>query len=339
MYGGRALDISCAFATSLMTPSHVELAEELGYQRAWLYDSPAVYPDVWMVLGQCAARTSRIGLGPAVLVPSLRHPMVNASAIATLSHWAPGRIAVTVGTGFSGRLALGERPMRWNDVALYVKALRSLLRGDETQWNGVKLRMLHSSSFAAARPLNVPILIAAAGPKGRSVADELGDGVFTVGEPHPEAVSIASWRVLLNFGTVLDDGEAMTSPRVLENLAPAAAVQFHGAYERGGAGAVDALPGGRAWRELIESIPAESRHLAVHAGHLVEANEQDREHVGGLFESVIARSLTGSPTEVAARLEELDGAGITEVAYQPAGPNVERELRTFASAAGISVNG
>jgi len=35
------------------TPAHVELAEALGYKRAWLYDSPAVYPDVWMVLSRC----------------------------------------------------------------------------------------------------------------------------------------------------------------------------------------------------------------------------------------------------------------------------------------------
>jgi 5,10-methylenetetrahydromethanopterin reductase len=90
----------------------VELAEMLGYRRAWLYDSPALVTDVWMVLSRCAERTSRIGLGPGVLVPSLRHPMVNAAAIAELVNQAPGRVAVAIGTGFSGRLALGKRPMR-----------------------------------------------------------------------------------------------------------------------------------------------------------------------------------------------------------------------------------
>ena len=63
----------------------------LGYRRAWLYDSPALATDVWMVLSRCAERTSRIGLGPGVLVPSLRHPMVNAAAIAELVNQAPGR--------------------------------------------------------------------------------------------------------------------------------------------------------------------------------------------------------------------------------------------------------
>src|SRR5437868_3064467 len=105
------MDLSCAFATSPETPSHIALAEELGYRRAWCYDSPALYTDVWVALAAAASRTSRIGLGPAVLVPSLRHPMVNAAAIGELAAAAPGRVAVAVGAGFTGRYTLGQRPM------------------------------------------------------------------------------------------------------------------------------------------------------------------------------------------------------------------------------------
>ncbi len=81
------MDISCAFATSLQTPEHIRIAESLGYQRAWAYDSPALYPDVWAMLYQAAERTERIGIGPGVLVPSLRHPMTNAAAIAGGHCW------------------------------------------------------------------------------------------------------------------------------------------------------------------------------------------------------------------------------------------------------------
>jgi 5,10-methylenetetrahydromethanopterin reductase len=130
------MDISCAFATSSDSPAHVELAETLGYKNAWLYDSPAILPDVWMVLSRCAERTSRIGLGPGVLVPSLRHPMVNAAAIAELVGQAPGRVVVAVGSGFTGRMALGERPLQWRKVADYVRCLRTLLAGDTAEWEG-----------------------------------------------------------------------------------------------------------------------------------------------------------------------------------------------------------
>jgi len=207
------MDISCAFATSSDSPTHVQGAEALGYRRAWLYDSPALYPDVWMILSRCAERTSRIGLGPGVLVPSLRHPMVNAAAIAELVDQAPGRVAVAVGSGLTGRFTLGKRPMPWRQVADYVRCLKALLAGETGEWDGAKVRMLHPPGFGAKRPVDVPILIGADGPKGLAVAAELGDGVFSAAVPQPDAVQVADWRALLAFGTVLDEGEQLTSAR------------------------------------------------------------------------------------------------------------------------------
>ena len=55
--------------------------EQLGYHRAWLNDSPALYWDPWMTLALAAERTERIGLGVSVVVPSLRHVLVTASAL------------------------------------------------------------------------------------------------------------------------------------------------------------------------------------------------------------------------------------------------------------------
>ncbi|HTY55452.1 MAG TPA: LLM class flavin-dependent oxidoreductase, partial [Candidatus Binataceae bacterium] len=110
-----ALTLSCAFATSSESHEHARIAEQLGYTRAWFYDSPALYPDVWVQLCRAAERTSRIGLGPGVLVPSLRHPMVNAAAIATLVSIAgESRVAIAIGSGFTGRLTMGQRPMKWS---------------------------------------------------------------------------------------------------------------------------------------------------------------------------------------------------------------------------------
>ena len=95
------MEVSCAFPTALDSPDNIALAEQLGYHRAWIYDTPQQSPDVWMTLALAAQRTERIGLGPGVLVPSLRHPMVNAAATATLCALAPGRVAVSVSLGQS----------------------------------------------------------------------------------------------------------------------------------------------------------------------------------------------------------------------------------------------
>jgi 5,10-methylenetetrahydromethanopterin reductase len=330
------MDISCAFATSSDTPTHVELAENLGYKRAWLYDSPAVYPDVWMVLSRCAERTSRIGLGPGVLVPSLRHPMVNAAAIAELVAQAPSRVAVAVGSGFTGRFTLGQRPMPWRKVAEYVRCLKALLAGETAEWEGAAIRMLHLPGFGAERPIDVPILIGADGPKGLAVAAELGDGVFSAAVPQPDAADFTNWRALLSFGTVLDDGEDLTTPRVLDAAAPAAVVLYHSAYERGGAAMVDALPGGRAWREAVDAAPERERHLAIHEGHLVKANPRDEPHVAELVPLASSMALTGTANQLSDKIAGLAALGVTEVVYQPAGSDISRELRAFASAAGIT---
>jgi 5,10-methylenetetrahydromethanopterin reductase len=330
------VDISCAFAPSSDSPAHVAIAEKLGYGRAWLADSPAVYPDVWMVLSRCAERTSRIGLGPGVLVPSLRHPMVNAAAIAELVGQAPGRVAVAIGSGFTGRMALGKRPMPWRQVADYVRCLKALLAGETGMWDGATIRMLHPPGFGAKRPLTVPILIAADGPKGLAVAAELGDGVFSAAVPQPDAVDISDWRALLSYGTVLDEGEELTSARVVDAAAPSAVVMYHALYERRGAAGVDALPGGRGWREAIEDHPENERHLAIHEGHMVKANPRDEPYVADLIPLASARSFTGTAEQVSARVVELAAAGVTEVVYQPAGSDIGRELRAFVSATGLN---
>jgi 5,10-methylenetetrahydromethanopterin reductase len=324
------VDISCAFATSPKTPEHIAVAEQLGYRRAWCYDSPALYPDVWMVLALAAERTSTIGLGPAVLVPSLRHPMVNAAAIATLELLAPGRVAVALGAGFTGRFVLGQRPMRWADVRSYVEALRALLRGDDVEWDGGVLRMAQPGGFAPERPIDVPILIGADGPKGLAVAAEVADGVFSAGRPTIDDRT-PPWRALLAFGTVLANGEEPTSPRVIDAAGHAVAVVYHALYERTGAG-VDNMPGGQAWREAIESVPAEVRHLAVHQDHLVRVTDRDRPAVMEAAPMLGAFTFTGTADDLRARVETYAAAGVTELAWQPAGPDIPGELARMAAA-------
>jgi 5,10-methylenetetrahydromethanopterin reductase len=195
--------------------------------------------------------------------------------------------------------------------------------------------MLQLPGFGAQRPIDVPILIGADGPKGLAVAAELGDGVFSAAVPQPDAAKVADWRALLCFGTVLDEGEELTSPRALDAAGPAAVVLYHAMYERGGAEAVDGLPGGQSWREAIEAYPEGERHLAIHAGHLVKANPRDEPHVADLIPFVSAMALTGTAEQIPEKIAGLAAQGVTEIVYQPAGSGIERELQTFASAAGL----
>jgi 5,10-methylenetetrahydromethanopterin reductase len=317
------MELSCAFAPGPHTAEHIALAEELGYRRAWVNDSPALYTDVWVTLALAAQRTTRIGLGPGVLVPSLRHPMTNAAAIATLAELAPGRIAIAVGSGFTGRLTLGQRPLRWTFVGNYIRTLRTLLRGDIAEWEGAAIQMMHPAGFAPVRPIDVPLLVGAGGPKGLAVARELGDGVFTT---RPELGF--AWAAQLVFGTVLDPGEDAAGARVMAAAGHGAAVSYHAAYERAN---VEALPNGAAWRTAIELEPERTRHLAIHENHLVAPSTIDGAVLTG--EALQKLGVALEPAAWRERLARFAAGGTTEIAYQPAGPDIPRELTAFAQAA------
>lgn len=319
------LDISCAIPPTPQSPDLVGHAEELGYRRAWIYDTPPLQLDVWMTLALAADRTETIGLGPAVLVPSNRHVLTTASAIAHLESLAAGRTAYAFGTGFTARHALGQKPLRWADVADYVRDLRALLRGEVVEVDGAAVAMLHGEGQAPTRPIEPPFLFGTSGPKGEAVARELGDGVFGSSPP-----SGFDWSVWLAFGTVIDDDEDPRSDRVLEAAGPAAAIAYHAGYQRGRPG-FDSLPRSTIWRESVESVDPRLRHLDIHRGHLSDLNVHDRKTITAEIAAGVSRS--GSAAAWRERLAEMAERGVTEVAYQPSLKDPRRELRAFIEAA------
>ena len=316
--------VSVALPPTPDSPDLATLAEALGFDRVWVYDTPALQLDVWMTLALCARSTQRVGLGPAVLIPSLRHPLVTASAIASLEQLAAGRTAYAIGSGFTGRRALGQKPMRWADVVTYVQQVRALLAGHAVEVDGAHVAMIHAPGQAPPRPIDVPWLIGANGPKGLAAARELGAGVFAT-TPTPGF----DWSALLAFGTVLDDGEDPASERVLEAAGPGAAVAYHALYEQRDP-ILAGLPGADAWVAAIEAVPAASRHLEIHRGHLTLLNDIDRLVMNGPLAVGISRS--GTAAQMRARVESAAAGGSTEFAYQPAGPDPRRELEAFAAA-------
>lgn len=319
---GVPVQVSCGFPPGPDVVANACLAEELGYERVWLYDSPALYGDMWMHLALIARATERIGLGTAVLVPSLRHPLVTASAIATLEGLAPGRVVVAVGTGFTARMALGQRPLTWAAVRTYVAQLKALVAGGAVVVDGAAVQMIAPEGLLPDRPIDVPIVVAANGPKGLEVARELGDGVMSILGGQPDF----DWCVLLAYGTVLDPGEPADSERALAAAGPGLSVVYHGMYESDPA-LVEGLPGGAAWRASIELVPAHSRHLAIHEGHFWQVTERDRPVLSG--EGITSFTWTGQAADVRARLDAAAASGVTEVLYAPMGPDVARELRAF----------
>lgn len=76
-----------------------ERVEAAGYDSVWVGDSVLARPrfDPFTLLAAVAARTRRVRLGTAVLLPALRHPVVLAHMVATLDRIAEGRLTLGVG--------------------------------------------------------------------------------------------------------------------------------------------------------------------------------------------------------------------------------------------------
>ena len=325
------MQISCGLVPSLDVVEHAKLAEQLGYERAWLYDSPAIYLDIWVALARIAENTDRIGLGTAVLVPSLRGVVATAAAIASIEAAAPGRLACGFGTGATARWTLGKNALTLAETGAYLRQLRSLLRGDVALVDGAAVQMSQLPGFAPPRPIDVPILFSALGPKGQALTREVADGIMTVGF----GMGGYDWSAQLVVGTVLDDGEALTSRRVQDAAGPWYAILAHGAWEASPE-AVDGFPGGAEWRAKLESMrPEGERHLTVHEGHATTVTDLDRILVEAAGDGVVGLGWVAEADGIRAKIAEAEAAGTTEIIYAPSGPDIARELRIFAEVAGL----
>src|SRR5258707_14576494 len=111
----------------------VRRAEELGFSRAWFYDTQMLSADPFVAMAAAAMKTTRIRLGTGVLIPSNRLAAVSANAFASLNKLAPGRIDFGIGTGFTGRRTMGLGAVKLADMEEYIRVVQGLWRRDTVE--------------------------------------------------------------------------------------------------------------------------------------------------------------------------------------------------------------
>ena len=116
-------------------------------------------------MAEAARATRRIGLGTSVLIPSLRHVVATAAAVAHVEAIAPGRLRVAFGTGFTGRRMFGKSASLRTLEALRAPAPRPP-RGRGGGGRRCDEAPDASAGVTASLPLRTPIWIAANGAKG-----------------------------------------------------------------------------------------------------------------------------------------------------------------------------
>jgi 5,10-methylenetetrahydromethanopterin reductase len=330
------MEFGVSYPASYDAIEQAVLAEKLGFDTIGFYDSPALEPDVWITVSNAVQATKRIRVGTEVLIPHLRHPVAQAAAIATIHHLTPGRLYVGVGTGFTGRMAMGQRPLSWSYVRRFLIQIKGLLAGERVELEGRVAQMRHPSGPAPDRPIEVPFLVAANGPRGIDVARQLGHGLIYGGDPAKTPNGFDT--LWMPAGAIIvDEGEARSSPQVQETARIMFALRYHLAYEgfSNPPVLVQRLPYGNDWLNTLEAAPADVRHLAVHDKHTVGINDHDREfinrHPDALEEFV--EQVVMTPKALGERIERLASLGMTH-ANGPAlaGEHWEWATRLFAKA-------
>jgi 5,10-methylenetetrahydromethanopterin reductase len=325
------MELSVGLPPGPRTLEYARIAQELGYDRVWLYDSAALYEDIWITMAHLAEHTD-LDLGTAVLVPNLRHVMTTASAIATVERMAPGRLSCGFGTGATARWVLNKTALSWATTQRYLEQLRGLLRGEVVEVDGERCQMIHHPELAADRPIGTPLLVSALGPKGKGVVEEMCAAGTIDGYIGMADVDVnAPRRVLMTAGTVLDDDEAVSSARVAGALGPWYVVRYHGVWQAF-PDALAGMPGGEAWLAGIDAErPEGERHLAVHEGHITHVMARDNDVLALAGDALAATGWVGTADEIHQRAVDLAAQGADDLMFTPAG-DFEREMRVWAEA-------
>ena len=320
----------------------VRRAEELGFSRAWFYDTQMLSADPFVAMAAAALKTTRIRLGTGVLIPSNRIAAVAANAFASLNKLAPGRIDFGVGTGFTGRRAMGLGAVRLADMEEYVRVVMALFQGEtvETEIEGKHrlIRLLNPELGLINTTDPIGLYVAATGPRAQALTAKLGAGwISTIGDPEQARAAlhaIGSQReaaghgaetlqsVVLTGGAILEEGEPPDSPRAIAQAGPRAAMLLHRAADEALAGFPNATPAPPAVADTVAGYielargfrPQGAHYLENHRGHLMFVKPEERPFVTA--ELIRLTTVTGTEKEVRDRLAALFAAGYSEIAIQ-----------------------
>jgi 5,10-methylenetetrahydromethanopterin reductase len=160
----------------------VQLAEELGYDYAWIPDQ-TFHRDPYIIMSAIALATKRIQIGVGVTNPYTRHPAITARVIGTLDEIAPGRIHLGIGAGNRLELLIplgidiAHASVKCKEM---VEIIRILLSGEWSDYHGKYFQSAGIRLDFKTNP-KIPIYIAGRGPLVLQTAGEIADGVIVGG--------------------------------------------------------------------------------------------------------------------------------------------------------------
>jgi F420-dependent oxidoreductase-like protein len=307
----------------------VQEAERLGYDSVWAAE--AYGSDTATVLGWLAGQTSTIRLGSGIFQMPGRSAAMTAMTAATIDQLSNGRMILGIGSsgpqvaeGWHGQ-RFGKQLQRTRE---YVAVVRMALARERVQFDGETLTLPLPDGPGKALKLTIstvqdqiPIYLAAIGPKNTALAGEIADGwIPTLFSPE----HVSELRPLLEEG-------AARSGKSLENFDMAPTVQVFVTDDRSKIGQQAARDGMRPFIALyVGGMGSRKQNfynqLVCRYGFEAEAAVIQDLYLEGKREEAMAAipdalidsvSLCGPPDVVRERLEIYRDAGVGTLGVTP----------------------
>ena len=170
-------------------------AELAGFTYGWFYDSHVLWRQCFVTMAMCMEHTERMKFGPCVTNPSVRDWSEAASIFLTLAVQAQNRVLVGLGRGDSSRRVMGHKPATVERMVEFSDKLKAMVRGEEVTYG----ESPNPVQFTWSNGYELPVWIAAYGPKALEAAGRAGDGlIIQLADP-----SLCEWFA----GEAIDGGK------------------------------------------------------------------------------------------------------------------------------------
>jgi alkanesulfonate monooxygenase SsuD/methylene tetrahydromethanopterin reductase-like flavin-dependent oxidoreductase (luciferase family) len=165
-----------------------QLAERLGYDSLWVRDHLIFHPhglegtdrtfvEPFVTLTYLAAKTERIGIGAATIIP-FRHPILMAYSVASMSWMTRRRFDLGIGAGnFQHEFdAIGQGDLKRTELMKEQTLIaRELWKGGSVEWNS-ELYQFNDVDLKPQPLFPVPVWWGGATPASARLAVEFCDG-------------------------------------------------------------------------------------------------------------------------------------------------------------------
>ncbi len=174
--------IGVGFSGGMSPPDIVEcvrLAEDLGYESAWVAEGHG--GDQFAILTACAVATRRIKLGTSITSIFVRTAPTIAMAAATVDHFSNGRFILGLGSSHKVQVE-PEHGLEFNRPVERMREcteiVRGILRDSDIKYRGGVYNIERFDLWFEPVRRQMPIYFAAVRPRMLEISGEISDGII-----------------------------------------------------------------------------------------------------------------------------------------------------------------